>query len=43
MNYIIKLRHCVRKEGRKEGEEKVYIIDLVTRLIGIIPYAGQIR
>ena len=31
----------MRKEGSKEqGERGIYIVNLVARLIGIIPYAG---
>ena len=29
INYIIKLKHYIRKEGRKMGK-RVYIINLVT-------------
>ena len=36
INYIIRSRRCVRKEVRNRGKE-VYIVDLVARLIGIIP------
>ena len=38
INYIIRLRRYVRKEVRNRGKE-VYIVDLVARLTGIIPYA----
>ena len=34
INYIIKLRRCVRREGKKTGK-RVYIVSLVTRLIYI--------
>ena len=37
MNCVIRSRRCVRKEVRNRGKE-VYIVDLVARLTGIIPY-----
>jgi len=41
INYIIKLRHYVRKGSKKIGG-KGYILLLVAKLIGAVPYIGRV-
>ena len=42
MNCVIKSRHYGRKEDKKQGGERVYIVDLVARLIGVVPCADRL-
>ena len=42
MNYIIKLRCCIRKESKKNRRKGVYNIRLVVRLIGTILYIDRV-
>jgi hypothetical protein len=42
MNYIIKSRHYIRKESRKNRRKGVYNVYLVIRLIGTILYINRV-
>ena len=42
MNYIMKSRHYIRKESRKDKRKGVYNVRLVVRLIGTILYTDRV-
>ena len=42
INYIIKSRHYIRKESRKNWRKGVYNIYLVVRLTGTVLYINRV-